>query len=68
MVSSLLRLTVMTLRSVGTSRVELLSKIFSVELPVTVMSDVAVPKVVFHTPIASVPALRMVDFQELAPA
>ena len=44
----------------GTCEVELLLKMPIVALPVTVIGEVADPKVVFHVPIASVPATRIV--------
>ena len=53
---------------VGTAPVLLLLNMVMAELPVTSMVEVGAPKVVFHTPIASVPALSSVDFHVLLPA
>ena len=60
--------TVIVLASVGVVLVELLSKMVIAALPVTSIVELAVPKVVFHTPMASVPAFSSVDFQVLLPA
>ena len=60
MTSVLPLFTVMALLSEGTADVLLLSKMVIVELPVTVMEEVAVPKVERHVPMASVPPCRMV--------